>query len=147
MLPLTTWFLAVKLNSQVKVGLSECTHWSPVVGDLGTRDLDLVKCVNSVTGNLKTSLAGAFHPLKYSKYASHYLAAVAYKFNRRFDLRALMGRLIVDVWRCWPIMATSIEARSDRCSSPGTILKTAVLITKSSHFSPYTDSAVAGLKC
>lgn len=40
-------------------------------------------------GNLKTTLAGAFHALNYSKYAAGYLAAFAYRFNRRFDLRGL----------------------------------------------------------
>ncbi len=46
-------------------------------------------------GNLKTTLAGAYHSLKYRKYAAHYLAAFAYRFNRRFDLRDLASRLIV----------------------------------------------------
>jgi hypothetical protein len=46
---------------------------------------------------LRYTLAGAHHSLKYRKYAGHYLAAFAYRFNRRFDLRDLLARLIVDV--------------------------------------------------
>ena len=41
-------------------------------------------------GNLKTTLAGTVHSLDYSKYAENYLAAFAYRFNQRFDLRSLV---------------------------------------------------------
>ena len=34
-----------------------------------------------------------------TKYADRYLGAFAYRFNRRFDLAALVVRLIVDVSR------------------------------------------------
>ena len=37
------------------------------------------------------------------KYAEHYLAGFAYRFNRRFDLRGLVASLIVDVVRAKPI--------------------------------------------
>jgi hypothetical protein len=73
-----------------------CVHLPTVVGDLKPRDLPEFKWVNTVLGNLKTTLAGAFHALRYSKYGEHYLAAFAYRFNRRFDLRGLVARLIVD---------------------------------------------------
>jgi hypothetical protein len=51
-------------------------------------------------GNLKTTLSGAYKAFKYGKYAGSYLGAFAYRFNRRFDLRDLVVRLIVDVARC-----------------------------------------------
>ena len=92
-----------------------CIHMPIVVGDLKPRDLPQFKWVNTVLGNLKTTLAGAFHSLKYAKYAEHYLAAFAYRFNRRFDLRTLVARLIVDVARCGPVkekvVRTHAEAR------------------------------------
>ena len=66
------------------------------------RDLPKFKWVNTVLGNLKTTLAGAYHSLKYRKYAANYLAAFAYRFNRRFDLRDLVVRAIVDVARAGP---------------------------------------------
>ena len=50
-------------------------------------------------GNLKTTPAGTFHALKFSKYGTDYLGAFAYRFNRRFDLRGLVARSIVDVAR------------------------------------------------
>ena len=80
-----------------------CTHQAVVVGDRKPRDLPQFLWVNTVLGNLKTTLAGAHHSLKYRKYADHYLAAFAYRFNRRFDLRGLVSRPIVGVARCAPI--------------------------------------------
>jgi len=57
-------------------------------------------CNTTVLDNSKTTLGGAFKLLKYRKYASHYLAAVADRFNRRFDRRPLIERLIVDASEC-----------------------------------------------
>ena len=64
-------------------------------------------------GNLKTTLAGAFHALKYRKYADHYLAAFAYRFNRRFDLRGLVAALIMDVVRTNPIKERSVRTHAE----------------------------------
>lgn len=90
-----------------------CVHLPTVVGDLKPRDLPEFKWVNTVLSNLKTTLAGAFHALKYSKYGEHYLAAFAYRFNRRFDLRGLVARLIVDVARAGPIRKSGVKARAE----------------------------------
>ena len=72
-------------------------HLPTVVGALKPRHLPELKLVNTVLGNLTTTLAGAFHPMNYSKYAAQYSAAFAYRFNQRFDLRGLVVRLIVEV--------------------------------------------------
>ena len=90
-----------------------CIHLPTVVGDLKPRDLPAFKWVNTVLGNLKTTLAGAFHALKYRKYADHYLAAFAYRFNRRFDLRGLVAALIVDVVRTNPIRERSVRTHAE----------------------------------
>jgi hypothetical protein len=50
--------------------------------------------VNTVLGNLKTAISGTYHAFKFDKYADRYLAEVQYRFNRRFDLRAILGRLV-----------------------------------------------------
>ena len=52
----------------------------------------------------------ADHSLKYRKYAEHYLADFAYRFNRRFDLRGLVVRLIVDVVRRQPAPEKVVRA-------------------------------------
>lgn len=42
--------------------------------------------VNTVLGNLKSSLSGSYHGFNFYKCATRYLGAFAYRFNRRFDL-------------------------------------------------------------
>ena len=49
--------------------------------------------INTVLGNLKTALTGTYHAIKFAKYAGRYLAEVQYRFNRRYDLRAILRRL------------------------------------------------------
>lgn len=77
-----------------------CLHSPFIVGPRKPRELPQFTWVNTILGNLKTSLHGAYHSLAWAKHADSYLAAFAYRFNRRFDLRGLLARLIVDVARC-----------------------------------------------
>lgn len=77
-----------------------CNHVPTVVGQRKPRELPEFKWVNTILGNLKTTLSGAYKAFKYGKYADSYLGAFAYRFNRRFDLHGLVARLIVDVARC-----------------------------------------------
>jgi ISXO2-like transposase domain len=51
-----------------------CLHRPRIVGALKPRNLPEFKWINTVLGNLKTSLAGAFHSLHYRKHATAYLA-------------------------------------------------------------------------
>jgi hypothetical protein len=83
------------------------------VSTLKPRDLPRFKWVNTVLGNLETSLAGADHSLKYRKCAGYYLAAFAYRFNRRFDLLGLVTRLIVDVGRARPIGEKLVKSHAE----------------------------------
>lgn len=52
------------------------------------------RAVNTVLSNLKTGLSGTYHAFKYTKYAHRYLAEFQYRFNRRFDLRSILARLV-----------------------------------------------------
>jgi transposase-like protein len=92
-----------------------CEHQHTVVGSAKPRDLPQFKWVNTVLGNLKTSLSGTHHAFKFTKYAAAYLAAFAYRFNRRFDLRGLVARLIIDVTNTHPIPQHVIRAAETRC--------------------------------
>ena len=95
------------------VSCAGCILMPTVVGALKPRDLPEFKWVNTMLGNLKTTLAGAYHSLKCRKYAEHYLAGFACRFNRRFDLRALVARLIVDVVRHKPAQEKVIRASAE----------------------------------
>jgi ribosomal protein L37AE/L43A len=52
------------------------------------------QAVNTVLSNLKTAMAGTYHAIDFAKYAHRYLAEVQYRFNRRFDLRSILQRLV-----------------------------------------------------
>jgi ribosomal protein L37AE/L43A len=52
------------------------------------------KAVNTVLGNLKTSLSGTLHAFGFVKYAHRYLAEAQYRFNRRFNLNIILHRLV-----------------------------------------------------
>ena len=92
-----------------------CEHQPTVVGSAKPRDLPQFKWVNTVLGNVKTSLSGTHHAFKFAKYATAYLAAFAYRFNRRFDLRGLVARLLVDVANTRPHPRHVILAAETRC--------------------------------
>jgi ribosomal protein L37AE/L43A len=50
--------------------------------------------VNTLLGNLKRALSGTYHAFNFTKYGQRYLSEYAYRFNRRFDLKSIMPRLI-----------------------------------------------------
>jgi len=50
--------------------------------------------VNTLIGNLKTALSGTYHAFDFEKYGYRYLAEFQYRFNRRFDLQAILPRLL-----------------------------------------------------
>jgi transposase-like protein len=82
------------------VTMAGCTHQPTVVAGRKPKDLPEFQWINTVLGNLKTSLSGTYHAFAFSKYAFRYLAAFAYRFNRRFDLATLPQRLLIAVVHC-----------------------------------------------
>lgn len=71
------------------------THERHVTGGgrQGARTPQL-RWVNTLLGNLKTSLTGTLHSFDHARYAARYLAEFAYRFNRRFDMPAMIPRLL-----------------------------------------------------
>jgi transposase-like protein len=52
------------------------------------------KAINTLLSNLKTGIGGTYHAFDFAKYAPRYLAEFQYRFNRRFDMRAIFPRLL-----------------------------------------------------
>jgi len=92
-----------------------CTHQPTVVAGRKPRDLPEFQWINTVLGNLKTSLNGSYHAFNFRKYAARYLAAFTYRFNRRFDLSTLHERLLVAAVRCAPHPQRSIRMAEVHC--------------------------------
>jgi hypothetical protein len=49
--------------------------------------------VNVLLSNVKRAISGSCHAIRQGNYARLYLAEAAYRFNRRFDLRAMLPLL------------------------------------------------------
>jgi transposase-like protein len=71
--------------------------------------------VNTVLGNIKTSLSGTYHAFGFRKYAHHYLGQVQYLFNRRFKLRMILKRLARSACLARPCGLTAIRAAEPSC--------------------------------
>jgi hypothetical protein len=63
-----------------------------------------MRWLNTILSNVKRSLDGSYHAFGFATYAHRYLAEAAWRFNRRFDLKILVPRLLVATARCkpWP---------------------------------------------
>jgi hypothetical protein len=71
--------------------------------------------VNTLLGNLKTSMAGTYHTFDHARYAARYLGEFAYRFNRRFDLPAMLPRLLRAVASTKPLPLKLLRL-SEACS-------------------------------
>jgi ribosomal protein L37AE/L43A len=78
----------------VTAGLGAVHDRTVTGGGKASMELEQFRAVNTVLGNLKTALTGTYHAVKFAKYAPRYLAEVQYRFNRRYDLRSILGRLV-----------------------------------------------------
>lgn len=74
---------------------ADCSHQATVIAGRKPKEVPEFRWINTVLGNLKTSLSGCYHAFDFRKYAARYLAAFCYRFNRRFDLRTLHQRLLI----------------------------------------------------
>jgi len=77
-------------------------------GNASTR-LPQFKAVNTFLGNLKRSLGGTYHAFDFAKYAHRYLAEAQYRFNRRFNLRSILARLLCAACLTTPTPALAIR--------------------------------------
>lgn len=71
-------------------------HERIVVGERKSSELSSFQWVNTLLGNLKSAIHGTYHGFKFRKYATRYLGEIQYRFNRRFDLSAMVQQLISD---------------------------------------------------
>ena len=92
-----------------------CSHRPTVMAGRKPKDVPEFQWINTLLGNLKTSLSGCYHAFDFRKYATRYLAAFCYRFNRRFDLRGLHSRLLVAAIGCAPRPLHSLRLADIRC--------------------------------
>jgi hypothetical protein len=92
-----------------------CAHRPTVMAGRKPKEVPEFQWINTVLGNLKTSLSGCYHAFDFRKYADRYLAAFTYRFNRRFDLRTLNERLLVAAVTCDPRPLRSTRVADGHC--------------------------------
>lgn len=92
-----------------------CSHHPTVMAGRKPKDVPEFQWINTILGNLKTSLSGCYHSFDFRKYAARYLAAFCYRFNRRFDLRAMHRRLLTAAVCSTPQPLRSIRLADVHC--------------------------------
>ena len=92
-----------------------CTHQPTVVVGRKPRNLPEFRWVNTVLGNLESTLSGSDHAFDFRTYAARYLAAFAYRFNHRFDLSTRPARRRVAAAHCGPHSQRSIRVAETHC--------------------------------
>ncbi len=68
-----------------------------------------LRWVNTLLGNLKTSMAGTYHSFDHARYAQRYLAEFCWRFNRRFDMPAMLPRLLKALVTTGPLPLTLLR--------------------------------------
>ena len=94
---------------------ADCSHHPTVMAGRKPKDAPEFKWINTILGNLKTSLSGCYHAFDFRKYAARYLAAFCYRFNRRFDLRLMHQRLLIAAVSSSPQPMRSIRLADVHC--------------------------------
>lgn len=96
---------------------AQCSH-EPIVAGPGKKGAQhpSFKWVNTILGNLKTSLSGTFHAFAFKQYADRYLGAAAWRFNRRVDLPAMIMDLASTLMAVPPCPARLAKDLADSCT-------------------------------
>ena len=81
------------LSCFAAVTQASCTH-EPLVtsGPKGRQRRKAFIWVDTMLGNVKNAMQGTYHAIR-AKHLPRYLAEFTYRFNRRFDLAGMVGRL------------------------------------------------------
>ena len=75
------------------VGKAGCVHQPIITGSGRKAALNpAFKWVNTTLGNIKSAITGTYRAVR-DKHVPRYLAEFEYRFNRRYDLAAMMPRL------------------------------------------------------
>ena len=71
------------------------------------------RAVNTPLGNLKTATSGTYYAFDFAKYAHRYLAEFQYRFNRRFDMKSILSRLLTALAVATPSPEHAIRAAAE----------------------------------
>lgn len=92
-----------------------CDHQAIIIGLRKPKEVPEFGWVNTILGNLKTRFTGVYHAFNFAKYGTRYLAAFAYRFNRRFHLDTLPARLLIAAAAIGPRPAHWLRQAEESC--------------------------------
>ncbi|MGH8148135.1 MAG: transposase [Rhodanobacteraceae bacterium] len=92
------WIGIVALSGCVRE--AGCTHVAIATGG-GVPEHPIFRWVNTMLGNVKNALHGTYHALR-RNYLQRHLSEFCYRFKRRYDLEALVARMVVAAARTPP---------------------------------------------
>ena len=82
-----------RLHCFTAVKQAGCIHQPlPTSGRHNRHNRQALRWVDTMLGNVKNAMQGTYHAIR-AKHLPRYLAEFSYRFNRRFDLAAMVGRL------------------------------------------------------
>ncbi len=77
-------------------------HEAIVTGGQNPNDLPQFRWIHTMLSNLKTSFSGTLHAFHFEKYARRSIGGYCYRFNRRFSLVEMIGRIAKAFSCCMP---------------------------------------------
>jgi hypothetical protein len=104
------------------------SHAVIVSGGRNPRNLPHFGWVNTVLGNLKTGLSGAYHAFKFRKYAQRYLSTITCRFNRPLNLATLPMSLLRAAVNIGPRPERWLRTAKLSCESGKIMLKLLVIL-------------------
>ncbi len=88
----------------------QCSHEIHISSYMSDEEKDThFKWVDTILSNVKTSITGTYHSIECHRYAPRYLAEIAYRFNRRYDLKKVFFDLCSTVIGTPPITGAGIS--------------------------------------
>jgi hypothetical protein len=93
-----------------------CDHERIVVGKgRKSTSMECFKWINTILGNLKTSMSGSYHAIDPKRNSHRYFAEHQYMFNRRFDLPSILPRLLYACARSGSWTEADLRLAADSC--------------------------------
>lgn len=88
---------------------AEIKHFPTIMSqDPEQQDKGCFLWINTLIGNLKTALSGTYHHVD-EKYVSRYLSEFEYRFNRRYNLKTILPRLLYAAVHTLPLPEPSLK--------------------------------------
>jgi len=88
-----------------------CSHEAIVTGGKPANDLPKFRWINTLLGNLKTSLSGTFRAIGFEQYVRRYLGGTCFRSKRHLSVADMTKHIVNTACCCMPWPCTERELR------------------------------------